>query len=282
MNWTPNKLIAAVIGFVYPPIGMLYVVRKWLALLYFIIPLAFITTIYIFFPKLIGSNLEWGGFFIAVTGSIHSYHLAKKTEIVRPWFSKWYGLFPVVLIIFTPIIVTRVFFYQPFRVPSSAMEPTLPTNVILIANKNGCGNYLWFGYTIHKSKKTDSCKIERGDVVVFQYPRSPEIIYIKRVVGIGGDEITYKNKILSINSEATEHNLVKDKDPKFIFEESISNKAYQIMLTRYKNDREGTWKVPEDHYFVLGDNRDNSADSRHWGFVPEANIVGTLGYVFDY
>ena len=280
MSWTPNKWIAGFLGFLNPSIGMLYLGRKWLAFLYIIMLLTTVITFYTFFISNVESYKGIISFSISLVGLLHCYYLASKTNIIRPWFSQWYGIILMVILFITPILVTRVFFYQPFSMPSSSMEPTLGKNTIFIVKNRGCGNYLFFGFSLLTTPKSEECRIGRGDIVVFQYPEDTSILYLKRVVGIGGDIVSYENKVLKVNSETIRNSFIEKRDKKLFLEEKIENNTYQIIHQDYNYSNDGVWKVPKGHYFVLGDNRDNSADSRIWGFVPEANITGTLYYIF--
>jgi signal peptidase I len=220
---------------------------------------------------------------------------------MQPWWLDWTaGLFPVIAVVF----LLRSFLFEPFKIPSGSMIPTLLVGDLILVNKYHYGLRL----PVVNIKLTEGNAVQRGDVMVFRYPPKPSLDYIKRVVGVPGDEVAYLNKQLTINgqpvakaaradffdedsmryipqfeeklplgSQAPEmtgvrtHNLLNDKDrPAFIpgadefaFKE---NCRYTV---------EGvTCRVPAGHYFMMGDNRDNSLDSRYWGFVPEKNIVG--------
>ena len=216
---------------------------------------------------------------------------AKSRLLMQPWWLDWTaGLFPVILIVF----LLRSFLYEPFKIPSGSMLPTLESGDLILVNKFNYGIRL----PVIDTKIIAIGDPARGDVVVFRYPPDPRIDYIKRVVGLPGDEVAWVNKTLAINGKpieaapmpdyydedsqrytrqlrenlgGVEHRiLVRDDRPAFV----SGAEAYpQRDACRYS--AEGvTCKVPPGHYFVMGDNRDNSIDSRYWGFVPDRNLKG--------
>lgn len=222
---------------------------------------------------------------------------AKSRLLMQPWWLDWTaGLFPVIAAVF----LLRSFLFEPFKIPSGSMIPTLLVGDLILVNKFTYGVRL---PVIH-TKVTEGTPPQRGDVMVFRYPPQPNLDYIKRVVGVPGDEVAYINKRLTINGQVIEtsaqpdffdesamryfkqfeeqlgghpHRLLNNPDvPAFV--QGASNFAYRDNC-RYSV--EGVvCKVPEGQYFMMGDNRDNSLDSRYWGFVPEANIVGKAFFVW--
>ncbi|MGH8857678.1 MAG: signal peptidase I [Polaromonas sp.] len=222
---------------------------------------------------------------------------AKLRLIMQPWWLDWTaGLFPVILVVF----LLRSFLFEPFKIPSGSMIPTLLINDLILVNKFHYGVRL----PVINTKLFDNHNPQRGDVMVFRYPPKPSLDYIKRVVGVPGDEVAYLNKKLTINGKP----LTKTSLPDFFdedalryakqFEEANGARKYRLLNDddrpafipgaedfpfkqncRYSS--EGVvCKVPEGHYFMMGDNRDNSLDSRYWGFVPEKNIVGKAFFVW--
>lgn len=222
---------------------------------------------------------------------------AKTRLIMQPWWLDWTaGLFPVILVVF----LLRSFLFEPFKIPSGSMIPTLLINDLILVNKFHYGIRL----PVINTKVWNNQEPERGDVMVFRYPPKPSLDYIKRVVGIPGDEVAYLNKHLTINGKP----VPKTPLPDFFDEDSMRySKQFEEVLGgkkhRLLNDDERpsfvpgasdfqfkqncryssegvVCKVPEGHYFMMGDNRDNSLDSRYWGFVPEKNIVGKAFFVW--
>lgn len=216
---------------------------------------------------------------------------ARERVLMQPWWLDWTaGLFPVIVVVF----LLRSFLFEPFKIPSGSMIPTLVVGDLILVNKYHYGVRL----PVINTKIIDGKQVERGDVVVFRYPPKPSLDYIKRVVGLPGDEVAYLNKRLTINGQpvstrsvpeyfeedatryfaqfeeelgAVKHRILNDNDrPSFV--PGVDEFPYR-QNCRYSI--EGVvCKVPQGHYFMMGDNRDNSQDSRYWGFVPDKNIVG--------
>ena len=184
------------------------------------------------------------------------------------------AFFPVLLV----VLLLRSFVVEPFRIPSGSMMPSLLVGDFILVNKFDYGLRLPVAHT----KIVPISEPERGDVVVFRYPKNPEVDYIKRVVGLPGDRIRYEDKQLYINGRKIPQEKLGvyegDGDSRRMLGasrrlEKLDDVEHEI-LVRPVPGVEGTYEVPEDHYFVMGDNRDNSNDSRYWGFVPEENLVG--------
>ena len=212
------------------------------------------------------------------------------------WIEFPAGFFPVILVVF----VLRSFLFEPFRIPSGSMIPTLLIGDLILVNKFTYGIRL----PILNKKVVDLGSPQRGDVMVFRYPVNPQEDYVKRVIGLPGDTVTYRNKRLTINGQPVEtvpapdffdadrvayakqfteklpspngtvdHMILVDDDRSGIIN-AITNYPYRENCTYSDGNTAITCKVPQGYYFMMGDNRDNSADSRYWGFVPEENIVG--------
>ena len=250
--------------------------------------------------------------------------LEKSTAPVR-WA---YDFFPILAI----VLVVRSFLIEPFNIPSSSMVPTLYTGDFIAVNKYAYGIRL----PLVNTKVLDLGAPQHGDVVVFRYPENPKIYYIKRVIGVGGDTVSFNNGQLSVNGKAimtTPANFTPDPkmtaqlyppgktetgevvtaeqaaqlgnqeelSAKYVQESPSSNHQH---LVRYLGDKNWfqyasflqqaspqlmasqgqQWQltVPKGHYFVMGDNRDRSADGRFWGFVPDENLAGKAVYVWTH
>jgi signal peptidase I len=222
---------------------------------------------------------------------------AKSQLLQQPWWLDWTaGLFPVILAVF----FLRSFLFEPFKIPSGSMIPTLLVGDLILVNKFHYGIRL----PVINTKLTEGTAPQRGDVMVFRYPPKPSLDYIKRVVGLPGDEVAYLNKRLSINGQVIKTTSVPeffDEDSmRYIkqFQEQLGEKSHRMLneddrpafvpgvddFPNKDNCRysvEGVvCKVPAGQYFMMGDNRDNSLDSRYWGFVPDKNIVGKAVFVW--
>ena len=223
---------------------------------------------------------------------------AQSRLIMQPWWLDWTaGLFPVIIVVF----LLRSFLFEPFKIPSGSMIPTLLINDLILVNKFHYGVRL----PVINLKVLDNNSPQRGDVMVFRYPPKPSLDYIKRVVGLPGDEVAYLNKKLTINGKPLSKTVLPDffdedsmRYAKQFEEVTVNSKHYRLLNDDdrpafipgaddfpYKQNcrysSEGVvCKVPEGQYFMMGDNRDNSLDSRYWGFVPEKNIVGRAFFVW--
>ncbi len=189
------------------------------------------------------------------------------------------SFFPVLLI----VLFARSFLFEPFRIPSGSMLPTLEIGDFIIVNKYIYG----LRFPVLHTKFWANRSPQRGDIVVFRFPEDPRQDYVKRVVGIPGDEISYQNKKLSINGEAVSYKLLgssilparssgRGGQNVLRVRENLPAAPHDIYINSSFRQRKtkDVWLVPDGRYLVLGDNRDNSNDSRFWGLVPEKNLVG--------
>ncbi len=239
---------------------------------------------------------------LVVTGAIwfldHFWLKKRRPADARdPWWVE-YGasFFPVILVVFG----LRSFLVEPFKIPSGSMIPTLLVGDFILVNKYAYGVRL----PVLNKKVIEVGSPQRGDVMVFRYPEDPSLDYIKRVVGLPGDKVAYLDKRLSINGEevptlAREDFLDKDRliyTPRYA--EKLGSVEHEILIEPevppfirqvaqfpfrdncHYNASGVVCEVPPGHYFMMGDNRDNSRDSRFWGFVPDENIVGRAFFVW--
>lgn len=186
------------------------------------------------------------------------------------------SLFPVFLV----VLVLRSFVIEPFRIPSGSMYPTLEIGDFIVVNKFAYGVKL----PVTQTKILPIGEPKRGDVVVFKYPKDPDVDYIKRVVGLPGDEITYIGRTVFINGKPAKQTFLGEYEGEgsgkvmngaSLMQENLGDVSHLMLSDREKNSQDmNTVVVPEGHYFMMGDNRDHSNDSRFWGFVPEKNLKG--------
>jgi signal peptidase I len=178
------------------------------------------------------------------------------------------SFFPVLLF----VLIIRSFVFEPFRIPSGSMMPTLTQGDFIFVKKYAYGLRL----PVTETKFLNTGEPERGDVIVFRLPSDPSINYIKRVIGLPGDQVRYERHRLTINGELVDlkqHPAATNMDPRFV--ERLGEREHEIRIADATNLlRDGVYEVPQGHYFVMGDNRDNSRDSRFIGAIPEANLVG--------
>ena len=183
------------------------------------------------------------------------------------------SFFPILLV----VLLVRSFLYEPFRIPSSSMMPTLLVGDFIFVNKYDYGLRL----PVLNTKIVEIGEPKRGDVIVFRLPSDPSTNYIKRLVGMPGDTIRYVNSHLYVNDTPVEIALEgrydgEDQPGSLLAREKLGGVEHAVLLLPRQPSKEGTFIVPAGHYFMMGDNRDNSRDSRYdgVGFVPEGNIVG--------
>lgn len=184
------------------------------------------------------------------------------------------AFFPIVL----AVLVIRSFVVEPFRIPSGSMLPTLHIGDFILVNKFSYGVRLPVTHT----KILETGSPERGDVMVFRYPKNPKIDYIKRVIGLPGDTIGYFDKTIYVNGQAVtmtaaeRDGSLKESVPASVslFREQLGDVTHDVFHDSRGRQFKKEFVVPEGEYFMMGDNRDHSSDSRVWGMVPEANIVG--------
>ncbi|EEA02370.1 signal peptidase I [Burkholderia sp. H160] len=221
----------------------------------------------------------------------------RDDKLRQPWWLEYTAsFFPVILVVF----VVRSFVVEPFKIPSGSMVPTLLVGDFILVNKFEYGLRL----PITNTRITQGRPVQRGDVVVFRYPKDESVDYIKRVIGLPGDVIEYQDKKLTVNGKPVPETPLPDYlDEERLgyakqFEEDIDGRKNAILNNpavppfivgaedypfrdncQY-NARGVICKVPPGNFFMMGDNRDNSADSRYWGFAPERNIVGRAFFIW--
>ncbi len=239
---------------------------------------------------------------LVITGLVwlfDKYFLRKRRAAgaAQPWWVEYsISFFPVILIVF----FLRSFLVEPFKIPSGSMIPTLLVGDFILVNKFAYGIRL----PVANVKVADVGSPQRGDVMVFRYPADPSLDYIKRVVGVPGDRIEYRDKTLAVNGKPVPRRALADYEsrerlqyyPRFM--ESFDGAEHEIILEKdapgfvgrsmeFRHSGNCDYNsgglvctVPPGHYFMMGDNRDNSSDSRVWGFVPDENIVGKAFFIW--
>jgi signal peptidase I len=296
----PNKWIAVVLGIFAAPLAFFYVgIPRW-ALLSFGVSLVVGVASFL----MPGQQLLFGVISVAlmVLWVWRAYRFAGQRTFgeLRPWHSRWYGLIGLLVAASLVSVSLRVFLYEPFRIPSSAMLPTLPVGANVLVQKWGFGYYGTMGYRMGHGEI--SAPLARGDILVFDYPVDPSQNKIKRVVGLPGDKIVYRDKHVWLNGIDTrgkqegeyldgerlsyfkryQERLDKSQHDILVNDEMLSFRADAVLNLPPECVAEYellSCTVPADSYFVMGDHRDNSLDSRYWGFVPAKAVIGKVVYI---
>ncbi|MDD5461866.1 MAG: signal peptidase I [Methylococcales bacterium] len=223
------------------------------------------------------TGIIWGGYLLILKS--RGVDFDEKNEPVLVEYAR--SFFPIVLI----VLLIRSFIAEPFRIPSGSMMPTLLVGDFILVNKFTYGIRL----PVINKKVLELNEPKRGDIFVFRYPKDPSVDYIKRVIGLPGDRIVYQNKRLTVNDMPVKQvslgryqGLGQGEDMTGAEEllEDLTGVEHSILIRNGAPTVEFVYVVPEGHYFAMGDNRDNSNDSRYWGPVPEANLVGKAFFIW--
>lgn len=223
------------------------------------------------------TGVVWGGYWLYLKYAQQPYPTDKEPLLVE--YAR--SFFPVVLI----VLLLRSFLVEPFRIPSGSMMPTLLVGDFILVNKFTYGVRL----PVLNNKVIEMGEPERGDIVVFRFPKQPTVDYIKRVIGLPGDRIAYFDKKLFVNGKPVSYQSLgryqgvgqgSNMTGAERLEEDLTGVKHSILTSPGVPTVEDVFVVPEGHYFVMGDNRDNSNDSRYWGTVPEANLVGKAFFIW--
>lgn len=223
------------------------------------------------------TGLIWAGYELLLRFGVMQPSPPMGGETTEPWLVDYSrSFFPVILI----VLLLRSFLVEPFRIPSASMMPTLLIGDFILVNKFAYGVRL----PVTRSKVYEVGAPQRGDIVVFRYPKDPRVDYIKRVIGLPGDRIGYVRKQLYVNGQPIRQTPLTtyigagsggSMTGALRLEEDLTGVVHDILIREGQPSyKEGETTVPDGQYFVMGDNRDNSHDSRFWGTVPEENLVG--------
>jgi len=223
------------------------------------------------------TGIIWGGYLLFLKLS----NIDPTTQEEPLLVEYAHSFFPIVFI----VLILRSFIAEPFRIPSGSMMPTLLVGDFILVNKYTYGIRL----PVLNTKMVELNSPERGDIVVFRFPKNPTVDYIKRVVGVPGDKISYFKKTVYVNGKLAKQvslgsyqgvgqgiNMTGAEH----FVENLAGADHSILVKHGLPSVEGVFVVPEGQYFVMGDNRDNSNDSRYWGTVPEENLVGKAFFIW--
>lgn len=282
MEWRPKRWLAALLSLLIAFLGLLYVQRPRLALVYLLASLAtqaaaFGLTV---FAGVTAGAVGVAAFIgIGMFAAIHAFRLASAfaptTE--RRWYSRWYGLIAAVLVNYGVVILIRSFVFEPFRTPSEAMFPTLPSGSFVIVKKWGYGDYGSLGVRILRKEPT--AEVERGDLILFRLSQNiDDVVYVKRVIGLPGDHVISSRTGLVINGKPVPTRAQGSRGHYEFRIENLDGLSFPVAYLPSHPAPDFEIVVPKGHYFMLGDNRDNSKDSRHFGTIPSGNLVGRVEY----
>ena len=231
---------------------------------------------YLFAASVI-TGVIWGSYLLILKSKGLTFD--EKNEPILVEYAR--SFFPIVLI----VLLLRSFIAEPFRIPSGSMMPTLLVGDFILVNKFTYGIRL----PVINKKIIELSKPNRGDIVVFRYPKDPTVDYIKRIVGLPGDKVVYSNKKLTINDLPVQQTSLgsyqglgqgEEMSGAEDLLENLTGVEHRILIRNGTPTVEFAYVVPEGNYFAMGDNRDNSNDSRYWGPVPEANLVGKAFFIW--
>lgn len=276
LPWTPRLWIALVLGVVSQPFVFLYINRPRLFGIYLLLAIAGLA-----------ADFYWavGYFNLLLSGlcPLHAAWLTRRYDASQPrgWYARWWSALALYLCLVASIFALRSFFYEPFSVPSASMLPTLAVGDRIVVRKWGFGHYGSFGLNLLTPGLTDPQRMRRGQVYVFYHPEL-QVPYVKRLLGLPGDTVEVTGKAVLINGQPLPARIDSEDGQQQIFSETAGDLTYRIRHSSQPGAAlTGTFVVPDKQYFFIGDNRDDSSDSRHWGAVANDAIIGELVWVID-
>jgi signal peptidase I len=268
----PNKWFAASLGLFSQTLAFIYLAKlKW-ALFYFALLISFGIIDVILQRK---TGYSGFGILLAIVGCIHAFRASINagSESARKWYTKWWGVLLIPIFVIICLFSFRAFLYESFEIPASSMAPALNVGDRVVVSRFGYGLYSLYGFKVYSAPMEKRVNSKRGEIVVF-YPPESEQVFVKRIIGVPGDVVEFSQKQLYINGTAVETRSVKDST---LYTEQLDDHIYSVQYNREEGPlRNFKVKVPDNSYFVMGDNRDNSSDSRVWGMVPAQNIMGKV------
>jgi signal peptidase I len=282
MEWRPKRWLATLLSLFVAPLGMLYLQRPRLALIYLLasllLPFAAIGLFFLLSApvELAAGFANWG---INIVAAIHAFRIAGAAEPIatRRWYSRWYGLMGPWVAFAAVVFLFRSFLYEPFRIPSEAMYPTLPKGSFVFVKKWGYGDYGSLGIGLFDAEPT--AEVARGELLLFRLPVAPETVYLKRVIGLPGDRIQCSGEQIVVNGTPISATPLNSRGSHRFARETIDGVSFTVAHLGFPAQH-CELTVPEGHYFMLGDNRENSKDSRHLGPIPRGNLVGRVAATF--
>jgi len=270
----PSKWFAVVLALLWQPVAFIYLSKwKWVFFYFFL---------FVFFAVADVLLYKYWGYMglssaMAFVCAVHAFRVAKTVSFEeRHWYNKWWGALCIPLLLFACVFSFRAFIFEPFQIPAASMLPTLEVGDHVVVSK-GYGAYSAYGVNLYSVNDESGEKPGRGEVVVF-YPPHDRRAFVKRVIGLPGDEVSFANKQLYINGVKVETSRIANSN---VYTEVLGEHKYSVQyMPRGNRLRNFKAPVPENAYFVMGDNRDKSSDSRVWGMVPAENILGKVVFIW--
>lgn len=273
IKWKAKAWIAILLGIILQSFTFLYLNRPKVFWAYFI--LSCVVSI---------GDWKYGTLYAAsfsLICPIHAYFVIRSFEHsnVRGWYSRWWGIPAIFSVFFTAVFLFRSFLYEPFVFPSASMQPTINQGNHIIVQKLGYGTYGTYGVNLINSEISSTNLMQRGKLYAF-YPPHKHIPFVKRLIAIPGDTIAIRGNDIKINGSLLATNLLYEAGQVIVYEQQLGNITHSIQRIKMRPSRDMEEViVPENSYFFMGDNRDNSADSRFWGYVTSDSIIGEVVYV---
>ncbi|SDS69449.1 signal peptidase I [Halopseudomonas sabulinigri] len=266
----PKIWIAVILGIFLQPFVFLYVNRPRLFWPYL---LAALVVAAVDWYLVLGLHLLF-----SLICPLHACWIIRRGKSLQPrrWYSRVWVVIGFYLGLMLGVMLVRAFLYEPYAVPSASMHPTLVEGDVVIVQKWGFAQGALFGHALPGAEAVAPERLQRGEVYVF-YPAERDELYVKRLMALPGDVIAITEHGVVINGERLTSQRLSDTDSLSLYAETAEGESYRIQYLKDAPPRETrTFRVPEGRYFFLGDNRDNSDDSRHWGSVPAERIVGEV------
>ncbi len=266
----PKIWIAVVLGIFLQPFVFLYVGRPRLFWPYLLLALVVAA---VDWYLVLGIHL-----LLSLICPLHAGWVIRRSEgtLPRPWYSRVWMVIGFYLGLMLSTLLVRAFFYEPYAIPSASMHPGLVEGDVVVVQKWGYAQSALYGYALPGAAALSPTRMQRGKVYVF-YPPGTEALYVKRLLALPGDVIALTEQGVVLNGENLTRSESGETEALRTYVEQAGDQIYSV---QYRKDAPSkairTISVPEGHYFFLGDNRDNSDDSRHWGSVPAERIVGEV------